>query len=110
MPKTVTASEAQSHFGSMLQWAIEHSEGVIVERRGKPSAAIISYAEYEELTRLRKMEKKRQAFETLKTIRRRVQRQNTDLSAEAAYRAAGFGETVIQETLKKDDDIAAMEP
>ena len=110
MPKTVTASEAQSRFGSILQWAIEHSEDVIVERRGKPSAAIISYAEYEELTRLRKTEKKRQTLETLQIIRRRVQRQNTDLSAEAACRAAGFGEAIIQETLKKDDDIATMEP
>ena len=110
MPKTVTASEAQSRFGSLLQWATEHSEGVIVERRGKPSAAIISYAAYEELTRLRTMEKKRQALETLKILRRRVQRQNTDLSAEEAYRAAGFGEAIIRETLAKDDDIVAMEP
>jgi prevent-host-death family protein len=42
MPRTVSSSEAQNNFGAMVQWAKEIHEGVIVERRGKPVAALIS--------------------------------------------------------------------
>ena len=108
MPKTVSVTEAQSKLSSLVQWANQAQDGVVVERRGKPAAAIISYADFEDLARLRKLEQKRQALKSLRELRQRVQArvQTTGLTAEAAYRLAGVGEAVIQETLVKDQALA----
>jgi prevent-host-death family protein len=108
MPKTVSVTEAQSKLSSLVQWANQAQDGVVVERRGRPAAAIISYADFEELLRLRKLEQKRQALKALRELRQRVQArvQATGLTAEAAYRQAGFGEEVIQDTLAKDKALA----
>jgi prevent-host-death family protein len=107
MPKTVSSSEAQNKFGTILQWAIDHQDDVVVvERRGKPAAVLMTYAEYEEMAKLRRQEQKRQALEALREIRRRVREQNQDLTAEEAYRLAGFGEEVIRNTLISDQELA----
>jgi prevent-host-death family protein len=105
MPRTVSSSEAQNNFGAMVQWVEENSEGVVVERRGKPTAVLISYEEYQTMIRLKDQERKRKAFEALETLRREVQRKNPDITAEEAYRAAGFSEEVIQETPKSDEEL-----
>lgn len=108
MPKTVSVTEAQAKLSSLLQWTNETQDGIVVARRGKPTAAIISYQDFEELTRLRRLEQKRQALEALRALRARVQArvQHTDLTDEAAYRLAGLGEEVIQDTLEKDETLA----
>lgn len=108
MPKTVSVTEAQSKLSSLVQWANQAQDGVVVERRGKPAAAIISYEDFEELIRLRKVEQKRQALKALRELRKRVQAgvQATGLTAEEAYRLAGMGEEVIQDTLEKDQALA----
>jgi prevent-host-death family protein len=100
MPRTVSSSEAQNNFGAMVQWAKDNVEGVIVERRGKPEAALISYEEYQAMLQLKEDERKRKAFEALEKLRQEVQRLNPDISAEEAYREAGFSEEAIQSTLK----------
>lgn len=105
MQKTVSSSEVQNNFGAMLQWAEENEDGVIVERRGKPAGALIAYEQYQELQRLKEQERKRKALKALKALRREVQRHNPDITAEEAYRAAGFSEEVIQETLKLDKEL-----
>jgi prevent-host-death family protein len=105
MARTVSSSEAQNNFGAMLQWAEENSEGVVIERRGKPTAAIISYEEYQAMLQFKEQERKRKAFEALEKLRREVQRKNPDLTAEETYRASGFSEEVIQETLKSDEQL-----
>ena len=45
MPRVVSSSEAQNNFGAMMQWVKENNEEVVVERRGKPTAVLISYEE-----------------------------------------------------------------
>lgn len=107
MPRTVSASEAQSRFGSMLRWADENEEGVIVERRGNPAGAIISYEAYQELERLRQQEKKRQALETIRKLRQEVQERTEGLSEEEAYRLAGFSEEPLQELVAFDQQREA---
>ena len=107
MPKTVTSTEAKSRFGELLKWANESRDKVIVKLYGEPAGVIISYAEYEEVERLRKREQKRKALEALNALRDEVRLQNPDLTAEEAYRLAGFSEEVIQETLKADEELAA---
>lgn len=106
MQRTVSSREAQSRFGSMIQWATEHEEGVVVERRGQPSAAIISYEAYEELARLRKMERRLQALQTLREVRQRLQERTTELDEREAYRLAGFGEQAIEDVLQNDQRLA----
>lgn len=105
MRKTVSSSEAQNNFGAMLQWAEENEDGVIVERRGKPAGVLIAYEQYQELQRLKQQERKLRAFKALEALRREVQRHNPDITAEEAYRAAGFSEKVVQETLKLDKEL-----
>jgi prevent-host-death family protein len=107
MPKQVTSSEAKSRFGELLKWTTENQDQVIVRLYGEPTAVIISYAEYEELEKLRKREQKRKVLEALDQLRAEVRQQNPDLSDEEAYRLAGFSEDAIGETLKTDEALAA---
>jgi prevent-host-death family protein len=107
MPRTVSSSEAQNNFGAMLQWAEENKDPVVIERRGKPAAVLIGYAEYQEMLRLREAERKQHAFARLEELRRQIAARNSDLSAEEAYQLAGFSEEVIRETLESDKRLAA---
>ncbi len=50
---TVSATEAQRHFGEMLERAYSGDEHLIVERDGFPMAVIISFADYEEFMKER---------------------------------------------------------
>jgi len=106
MNKILSAREVVGDFDAALRWAEENREGLVVEWEGKPAAALIAYGEYEELQRLRRSEKKRQALEAIRSIRKDVQVLNQDLSAEEAYRLAGFSEEVIRETIAKDYELA----
>jgi prevent-host-death family protein len=107
MPRTVSSSEAQNNFGAMLQWTEEQGEEIVVERRGKPAAVIISYDEYTEIVRLRQEERKRQALSAIRQARAEVRAANQDLPAEEAYRLAGFSAEVIRETLAADEQLKA---
>ena len=109
MVKTISASDAQARLGTMLTWAEENRDGVIIERRGKPAGVLISYDEYEALEKLRRQEAGRQALMALRSLRQEVQTNNPDLSVEEAYRLAGFSEEAIQSTLKKDKVLAQSE-
>lgn len=102
MPKIITASEAKSRLGKLVKWTAETQDAVIVTRYGQPAVVIISYAAYENVQKLRKREHKRKALEALNRLRLEARRQNPDLSAEEAYRLAGFSQAVIQDTLQAD--------
>jgi prevent-host-death family protein len=107
MPRTVSSSEVQNNFGAMLQWAEENNDEVVVERRGKPAGVIIAYDEYKEVVRLREQERRRKIFARMEEIRKQVAEGNSDLTAEEAYRLAGFSEDVIQQTLASDRELAS---
>ena len=51
MTKTVTAAQAKAQFSALVAGVAHGGEHVIIERRGKPLAALVSI---EELTRLEK--------------------------------------------------------
>ena len=105
MPKTVSSTEAQNNFGAVLQWAEKEKDEVIIERRGKPSAVVMPYTSYEQVLELRQQEKKRRALEALRALRKQVQSQMQALSAKEAYEIAGFGQEVVEETLKSDEAL-----
>jgi prevent-host-death family protein len=107
MPRTVSSSEVQNNFGAMLQWAEENNDEVVVERQGKPAGVIIAYDEYKEVVRLREQERRRKIFARMEEIRKQVAEGNSDLTAEEAYRLAGFSEDVIQQTLASDRELAS---
>ncbi len=106
MPKAVSSTEAQNKFATFLQWATEHNDGVVIEVRGKPKAALISYPDYEELLRLRKQEQKRKALAALDELRKEIRRQNPALTTAEAYRQAEFSPEFIQEMTKTESRLA----
>ena len=82
MSKVVTVSEARDQLDALLAEAQEAP--VIVEIRGDPTAAIISFNDLRELEALREAEERRQSFERLEEIRARIAARNADLSQEEA--------------------------
>lgn len=109
MPKIVSSSEAKARFGEYLKWAAERNDQIIIKLYGEPAAVIMSYAEYEEMEKLRKREQKRKVLEALETLRQEARIQNPRLAAEDAYRAAGFSEELVQEMLQADLELAAAQ-
>jgi prevent-host-death family protein len=106
MSRTVSSSKAKAKFGEIVKWTIENRDPVIVKLYGEPTVVIMPYSEYEEVEKLRKREKRRKAWEALEKLRKEVQERMPALSAEEAYRLAGFSEEIIQETLKADEEQA----
>jgi len=47
--KTMTATQAQNHFGDVMRQVVEDGEPVIVEQSGKPQVAVISMADLQRL-------------------------------------------------------------
>ena len=61
--KTVSVSEAKNQLSAVMEWAVENREGVIIESRGRPKVAILSYAEYQEFLVLREQARRKEAFQ-----------------------------------------------
>jgi len=106
MPRTITSTEAQAQFGSILKWAKENNDEVVVKLYGEPAVVMIPYAEYERVEKLRKREAGRRAFAELEVIRQGIAAKNPDINMEEAYREAGFSEEAIKETLRMDVQLA----
>jgi prevent-host-death family protein len=106
MPRVISASEVQKNFAAIVRWAAAKREDVIVERRRKPTVAIVSYEEYQYLQKLREEQRRREIFAQLEDIRREVALRNTDLTSEEAYRLAGFSEDATRNMLESDRRIA----
>ena len=96
--KTVTASEAKNSFGKLVAWVREENEPVIVENRGVPVAALISYEELEEFREMKWRKKAAQALEDLKQLQKEVSSRpaNRNLTEEEAW---ALGKRLINETL-----------
>jgi PHD/YefM family antitoxin component YafN of YafNO toxin-antitoxin module len=109
MARIVSSSEVQNSFGAIAQWTEENREGVVVERRGKPTLAIISYEEYQYLQQLREEQRRREIYAELDAPRQKIRERTPELTAEDAYRLAGFSEEVIRETMEYDEKIARGE-
>lgn len=90
MPRTVSATEAKVHLGTLLEWTTTRDE-VIIESRGRPRAVLISVEQYEELGRLREEARRRDALARLDALAESLQGQNQDLSEDEALGLAGRG-------------------
>ncbi len=98
MPKTVSVSEAKNRLSAMMKWAVENSDEVIVESRGKPKAVIMPFGEYQQLVTLREKALKEEAINKLETIAKRIQEKNTDLTKKEAEQ---ISDDISQETNKR---------
>jgi prevent-host-death family protein len=49
MERTISATEARTHFGAVMREACEKEYTVIVERDGEPQVVVISVAQYRRL-------------------------------------------------------------
>lgn len=96
MPKIVSASEAKNRLGSMMNWAAEHDDEVIVESYGKPKAVIMAYEEYEKLSELREQLRRQKVLHKMRALRARIRARNEDLTDEEAETLA---DRAVRETV-----------
>lgn len=103
MPRTVSASAAKTQFGSIVAWAIEHRDDVIVESHGKPRVVIIPFEEYQKMAAQREETRRRDALARLERLRDEVRARNQDLDEEEAISLADrFSREVIDDLIKED--------
>ena len=84
MPRTVSASEAKTNFGSLVNWAVDQGDDVIVESHGKPKAVIIPFEAYRSMLKLREEARRLDALARLEALGERIRARNQDLSIEEA--------------------------
>jgi len=98
MPRTVSASEAKTKFGAIVDWAAESKDDVIVESHGQPKVVIISFDAYQQVLKLREEARRQSALLRLRNLRDRVRARNQDLDEEQAASLAGrFSQEVVTE-------------
>lgn len=84
MPRTISASEAKTKFGAIVDWAVETQDDVIVESHGQPRAVIVSYTQYQQILALREQARQQNALQCLRKLRETVRARNQDLDEEQA--------------------------
>jgi len=100
MPKIVTATEAKTNFGAMLDWTVTEKDPIIVQSHGQPKAVIMNYAEYVRLADISEKERRQRALAEMEALRERVRAQNQDLNDEQAdYLADRFVREVVQDMI-----------
>jgi len=102
MPRTVSATEAKTHMGAILKWAVEQREDVIIESHRRPTAVIINYEEYQKIQRLRETARRQDALKRLETLAQQMRSQNQDMTQEQAEEMADrFSREVIEEMVEE---------
>src|SRR5690606_38145634 len=82
--KTVSVSEAKNQLSAVMEWAVENPDGVIIESRGRPKVAILSYAEDQEFLALREQARRTEAFRQLEELAETIRARNADLTRDEA--------------------------
>ena len=98
MPKTVSVSEAKNQLSAVMDWAVDNGDEVVIESRGKPKVAILSYGAYQEFLALREQARRREAFRQLEELAEQMSARNADLSAEEVEQLA---DEITRETLER---------
>ena len=103
---SVSSNEARNSLGKLLSMVAKDEEEIVIKVRGEPTAVLISYAKYEILNKLKKLQKRWEALEKLRAVRQRVYKRTGDLSDSEAYHQAGFGENALKDLLQYEAQIA----
>ena len=100
MPRTVSASEAKTKFGAIVDWAVESKDDVIVESHGQPKVVIITFEEYKEVLKLREEARRQSALLRLRNLRDSIRSRSQDLDEEhAASLADRLSHEVVTEMI-----------
>ena len=104
MPRSVSATEAKTRFGAIVEWASEHGDDIIVESRGRPKVVIIPYKEYQNVVEFREQTWRREALGRLERLREAVSQRNRDLTEEQALALADrFAHDVVADMVREGD-------
>lgn len=96
MPRIITATEAKTHMGAILDWAVENDDEVIIQAHGQPKAVIISFAAYQKNRNQQEIMRRQAALARLEALAQRQGARNPDLDqAEAEALAERFGRDVF---------------
>ena len=98
MPKIVSVSEAKNQLSAVMDWAVENGDEVVIESRGEPKVAILSYAEYQEFLAFKEQARRKEALRQLEELAERMWARNADLSDEEVEELA---EEISQETIQR---------
>lgn len=98
MPRTVSVSEAKNQLSAVMDWAVDNGDEVVIESRGKPKVAILSYAEYQEFLAFREQTRRKKALRQLETLAEQIWAQTDDLSVKEVEQLA---EEISQETMQR---------
>lgn len=99
--KTVSVSEARQQLNALVEWAIEHQEGVVIEKYNKPKAVIISFEDFQTLQQIKENEQRQQAWLEFQALAQKVSERNKNLTAEEADEVA---DTVVREAVKSMEE------
>jgi prevent-host-death family protein len=100
MPKAVSVNEAEANLGDLLGYLRDQDDDVIVLQNGEPKAVLIAYGTYGEIAALRKQQRRVEALQELRVLRREVQAGNPDLTEDYAL---GLADRLAHEVV---DDMA----
>ena len=101
LTKTVSATEAKSRFGAVIDWATDNNE-VLVESNGNPKVVIMSYSRYQEVSKAEDEQRRAQALETLRALRSQVQERKPKLTEDEAEKLSDrFVREVVEEMVKE---------
>lgn len=78
MPTTISSNDAKQGWGSLLSDVSERGEEVVVESHGKPKAAVVSIAAYEELKGFREQRRRADALARLHRLHERIAARNAN--------------------------------
>ena len=75
----ISSTQAKARFSEFIDRSM-NGEEIVVHRRGRPVAVILSYEEYQRLQTLREKARREEALAQLRALARAVQEKNQDLS------------------------------
>jgi len=80
MVRTISATQAKTGFGALVE-SIARGEGdVIVENRGAAQVVILSASRYQKLEQLEVENRRNEAVKALRRLRTEIQAQNPDMT------------------------------
>jgi prevent-host-death family protein len=84
----VSEADAKERLESLIARATETGEPVVIEREGKPPAAIISLEQVRELQALQKAQKRREAVDQIRKLQAEISARFADLTEEESEQFA----------------------
>lgn len=86
MTKTISASQAKSRFGTLLDQTTKQGDEFIIESYGQPKAVVISFVKYQLVNEWQRQAERQEIWAQLERLRQQVRKRNRDLTAREANR------------------------